>query len=254
MTVAFAGAGNMGGALVERLCEAGWPLTVCDIDPLRQQQALAARYEAIQQEANAIRQTQGSDVAQAYAAAAEKALQAQSEIEQQIAEAEKNKDAGKAEYLRGVLALQKAADDDELNMIKTKGSAIAAAQQKQYSDEEAAYEAHLDRIGATYERKIAKLPGLKTTLGAGGGASGLPAPSDIASRGETPGAPTGGAASNQVQAVADVATPAAVDAQTSRLEGAINAVHESINEAIGAIGAVERAVGALKNNKAFANG
>ncbi|MDM7943157.1 MAG: NAD(P)-dependent oxidoreductase [Hydrogenophaga sp.] len=42
MTVAFIGAGNMGGALVERLCEAHWPVTVCDIDPLRQQQALAA--------------------------------------------------------------------------------------------------------------------------------------------------------------------------------------------------------------------
>jgi putative dehydrogenase len=42
MTVAFVGAGNMGGALVERLCEAGWPVTVCDMDPLRQQQALNA--------------------------------------------------------------------------------------------------------------------------------------------------------------------------------------------------------------------
>ena len=104
------------------------------------------------------------------------------------------------------------------------------------------------------ERKVAKLPGLKTALGSGAGASGLPNPATLGGQGETPGAPTGGAASNQVQAVADVATPAAVDAQTSRLEGAINAVHESINEAIGAIGAVERAVGALKNNKAFANG
>lgn len=42
MTVAFVGAGNMGGALVERLCEAQWPVTVCDTDPLRQKQALAA--------------------------------------------------------------------------------------------------------------------------------------------------------------------------------------------------------------------
>ncbi len=42
MTVAFVGAGNMGGALVERLCEAHWAVTVCDTDPLRQQQALAA--------------------------------------------------------------------------------------------------------------------------------------------------------------------------------------------------------------------
>ncbi|MDP2018988.1 NAD(P)-dependent oxidoreductase [Hydrogenophaga sp.] len=42
MTVAFIGAGNMGGALVVRLCEAHWSVTVCDTDPLRQQQALAA--------------------------------------------------------------------------------------------------------------------------------------------------------------------------------------------------------------------
>ncbi|MES2841472.1 MAG: NAD(P)-dependent oxidoreductase [Pseudomonadota bacterium] len=42
MTVAFVGAGNMGGALVQRLCEAHWAVTVCDTDPLRQQQALAA--------------------------------------------------------------------------------------------------------------------------------------------------------------------------------------------------------------------
>lgn len=42
MTVALIGAGNMGGALVERLCEAQWAVTVCDIDPLRQRQALAA--------------------------------------------------------------------------------------------------------------------------------------------------------------------------------------------------------------------
>jgi putative dehydrogenase len=40
--VAVVGAGNMGGAMVQRLREAGWPVAVCDIDPARQQQALAA--------------------------------------------------------------------------------------------------------------------------------------------------------------------------------------------------------------------
>jgi putative dehydrogenase len=40
--VAVVGAGNMGGAMVERLREAGWPVAVCDIDPARQRQALAA--------------------------------------------------------------------------------------------------------------------------------------------------------------------------------------------------------------------
>jgi 3-hydroxyisobutyrate dehydrogenase-like beta-hydroxyacid dehydrogenase len=41
-SVAVVGAGNMGRAMVERLCEQGWAVVVCDIDPLRQQQALAA--------------------------------------------------------------------------------------------------------------------------------------------------------------------------------------------------------------------
>lgn len=40
--VGVIGAGNMGGAMVERLREAGWPVTVCDIDPVRQRQAAAA--------------------------------------------------------------------------------------------------------------------------------------------------------------------------------------------------------------------
>mgnify|MGYP003599132805 CR=1 FL=1 len=40
--VAVVGAGNMGGAMVARLCELGWSVVVCDIDPLRQQQALEA--------------------------------------------------------------------------------------------------------------------------------------------------------------------------------------------------------------------
>ena len=37
--VAVIGAGNMGGAMLARLCEAGWTVAVCDVDP--QQQAVA---------------------------------------------------------------------------------------------------------------------------------------------------------------------------------------------------------------------
>lgn len=40
--VAFVGAGNMGGAMAARLCERGWQVVVCDIDPARQQAAKAA--------------------------------------------------------------------------------------------------------------------------------------------------------------------------------------------------------------------
>ncbi len=45
MRVAVIGAGNMGGAMAERLCVQGWSVVVCDMDPLRQQQALAAGAE-----------------------------------------------------------------------------------------------------------------------------------------------------------------------------------------------------------------
>jgi len=44
-SVAIIGTGNMGGAMVERLREQGWPVVVCDTDPVRQQQALAAGAE-----------------------------------------------------------------------------------------------------------------------------------------------------------------------------------------------------------------
>ena len=39
--VAVIGAGNMGGAMLARLCEAGWAVSVCDLDPARQAQAVA---------------------------------------------------------------------------------------------------------------------------------------------------------------------------------------------------------------------
>lgn len=40
--VGVVGAGNMGGAMVERLREQGWSVAVCDVDPARQQQAARA--------------------------------------------------------------------------------------------------------------------------------------------------------------------------------------------------------------------
>jgi L-threonate 2-dehydrogenase len=41
-SVALVGAGNMGGAMVARLCEKGWSVTVCDIDPACQRAARSA--------------------------------------------------------------------------------------------------------------------------------------------------------------------------------------------------------------------
>ena len=39
-SVAVVGAGNMGSAIVARLCELGWAVVVCDINPARQREAL----------------------------------------------------------------------------------------------------------------------------------------------------------------------------------------------------------------------
>lgn len=233
-------------------------LSLANVTDAAQQKALAARYEAIQQEANAIKESQGADVAQAYAAAAEKALQAQSEIEQQIADAEKNKDSGRAEYLKGVLALQKAADDEELNAIKTKGSAIEAERQKQYDAEEAAYAAHLERIGVIYERKVAAIPGLKTTLGSGGGgaAGSLPSPATVAQ------AQAGGTASptsaaptkTGAQPVEDVATPPAIDALGALINGLLSGVRDDLKSLDKRLGEVDRSVKDLKRSGTFVGG
>ncbi|MEX1167127.1 MAG: NAD(P)-dependent oxidoreductase, partial [Hydrogenophaga sp.] len=50
---AVVGAGNMGGAMVARLCERGWAVTVCDTDPARQAQARAAGASLVQTPAEA---------------------------------------------------------------------------------------------------------------------------------------------------------------------------------------------------------
>lgn len=216
------------------------------------QKALAARYEAIQQEANAIKQSQGADVAQAYAAAAEKALQQQSQLEQQIADAKKSKDPAKAEFLTGILAMQKAADDEELAAIKAKGSAIEAERQKQYANEEADFAAHLDRIGTVYERKTAALPGLKTALGSGGGGA-LPSPASVAqAQAGGPGVPTSAAPTKSgAQPVEDVSTPPAVDALGGLLGGKLDGLGGKLDAIVGRLSAVEGAVRDLKRNGAF---
>lgn len=232
--------------------------SLANVTDAAQQKALAARYEAIQQEANAIKQSQGADVAQAYAAAAEKALQAQSEIEQQIAEANKNKDSGKAEYLTGLLAMQKQADDEELNAIKTKGSAIQAEQNKRYADEEADFAAHLDRIGTIYERKVAALPGLKTTLGSGGagGAGSLPSPAAVAqAQAGGPASPTSAAPTKSgATPVEDVATPPAIDALGALINGLLSGVRDDLKDLNKRIAEVDRSVRDLKRSGAYAGG
>lgn len=52
-SVAVVGAGNMGGAMVARLCEQGWAVSVCDVDPVRQGQASVAGAQVVESPAEA---------------------------------------------------------------------------------------------------------------------------------------------------------------------------------------------------------
>ena len=60
--VSVVGAGNMGGAMVARLCDKGWAVAVCDIDLLRQRQAQAAGARLCQTPAEAAAALGATDV------------------------------------------------------------------------------------------------------------------------------------------------------------------------------------------------
>lgn len=60
--VAIIGAGNMGGAMAARLCEQGWSVTVCDLDPVRQAQAKAAGARLVERPAEAAAALGAGDV------------------------------------------------------------------------------------------------------------------------------------------------------------------------------------------------
>lgn len=214
-------------------------------DGLRQQ--LAARYEAIQQQTAQIAQEKGADAAQAYEEAATAALDRQTQLEQEISQALKD-DPARAEYLKGVLELQKNADDNRLRQIIESGSAIANEQAAQYAAEEASFSGHVDRLETLAERK-------RVALGGAPGATLPPATSPVgatpvpsAAQPTTP-TPTP-AASGKPTPVVDLSTPAAVDAQTSRLESAIRENTSAVQRVAERVSAVEGAVRSLKQSRA----
>lgn len=199
------------------------------------QQALSAKYEAAVQEANKIAQESGADAADAYLNAAQQAIDEESGLEQKIAEAEKDGDAARAEYYRGVLALRQAANKNELDAIRNHGSDIASETAARYAEEERQYAEHLDKMLATYNEKVGKI--------AGGGAGVLPpAPGVPAAPGTArpvAAAPAGSAAPAPVkdeaaaQATAD--GWAAMQDRLSAIEAAVNGLAPHIDGTTGAV-------------------
>lgn len=232
---------------------ASFYLSLADIEDAGVQQALSAKFEEASAKAAEIAATTGPDAAEAYMDAATKAIESQASIQQQIDEANKKGDGARAEFLTGVLAQQVAADQKRLDNVIAAGSAINNAQLAAWAQEEQGYGEHLDRMLATYQQKTGgKLipgiapPGALGGTGSGGGSSSATAalPAGATS---TPSAAT-------AQPVVDIATPAAVDQQTGALLGALAGLKAEVASVRDAISAVERAVGGLKQDRAFASG
>lgn len=217
---------------------AGFYASLANIDDNALRQDLSARYEQAAAAAAQIAQTQGADAAQAYLEASQKAIEGEAAIQGQIADAKKAGNDGQAAYLEGVLKLQQAANAEELRQIQEKGSAIAAEQAAQYAQAEQQYAEHLERMGGIAAAKGVTLA--STLPGATGGTSG--------------GAPSAATVAGKPTAVVDIATPAAVDAQTGRLEGKLSEVVAELQAVKSEVAAVKNAVNNSRQSRATAGG
>lgn len=227
-------------------------LGLADIEDNAVRQGLAAKFEAANAEAARIAQEQGADAAAEYLTAAQRAIESESAIEQKIAEALAKGDTGTAEYLQGVLKLRQEANAAELQAIRDKGSALAAEQAQQYAAAEAQYAEHLAKLDALAQEKGVTLGQtlLPNATTAGAAAAGV---TTGTAAGVTP-ATGATAAAGQVQAVEDVATPGAIDAQTGRLEARLNALIAVAESAVREIGSLRGAIEGLKRSGATASG
>lgn len=231
---------------------AGFYQNLGNIEDQALRQQLSAQYEQAAQEAQRIAQEQGADAAQAYLEASRRAIEAQGQLQEEIAAAEAEGDTSKAEYYRGLLALQQAADAEELRQIQAQGSQVAAAEAQQYADAEARYIEHLERMGAAYDRKFGNAPpGLAPPPPASAGAGSTAGTASAAPTGAAPGAATGAGAATLVVAPDVVG---AVDAGLGRLEAKVGAVVEGLAAVERRTGAVESAVRSLKSSGMTANG
>jgi hypothetical protein len=120
------------------------------------QQAMSAQYEAAFLEAEQIAKTKGADVADAFLKAKEAQILAQGKRTAEIAKAEEEGDAGKAEYLRGVDAKYKAAEERRLAAIAAGDDSVAAQRDKALAEEGDKYAAAQDKLAESSERSEAR--------------------------------------------------------------------------------------------------
>lgn len=115
-------------------------------------QAASQQYEAASQEAGRIAQEKGADVAEKYMSAQEQIISARAKRLADIEKAEKDKDTGKAEYLKGVDNEYKKAEDARLARIQEGEGSVAAERQKQLDDAAAKEADAQDKISLAADR------------------------------------------------------------------------------------------------------
>lgn len=124
-------------------------------------QAASAAYEAASVEAGKIAQEKGADVANKYMDAQEQVISARAKRADAIEQASNKKDKqaydpDKAEYLKGVDAEYRKAEDAKLARIKEGGGSLEAEHQKQLDDAAAKEADALDKIGLASDRASEK--------------------------------------------------------------------------------------------------
>ncbi|MCC7267059.1 MAG: hypothetical protein IT546_06925, partial [Caulobacteraceae bacterium] len=207
---------------------------------------LSAKYEQAVQQAQEIARTKGADVADEFLAAQQQSIRDQADLQAEIADAEKNKDAGKAEYYRGLLKLQQEADAERLRQITESGDSLLAQQEAQYTEEELAYAKHLDELAETYRQKTADLgPGFAATLGSPP-PTGSPAAAGTAPVDTTAAPATTAPVPQGATLVSDPNVASAVEAGLGRLEGRVGDLEAKLGDVVSAVEGVERAVKNIK--------
>jgi hypothetical protein len=119
-------------------------------------QAASAQYEQASIEAGKIAETQGADVAEKYMDAQERIISARAKRLAEIEKAEKDKDSGRAEYLRGVDAEYKKAEDAKLARIKEGEGSLSSERDKQLAESAAKEQDAQDKIGLAADRAAEK--------------------------------------------------------------------------------------------------
>lgn len=218
--------------------------------------AASAAYEAASIEAGKIAATHGADVADKYMSAQEQIIGARAKRLSDIEKAEKDKDKGKAEYLRGVDAEYKKAEDAKLARIQEGEGSIASERQKQLDDAAAKEADAQDKIGLSADRAAEKkilasqrsgamvdqekikVDGLKTSydaLGVAGTRAGItPAAGSPAGAPNAAGTPPAAATAPE-SAPADNPVVAALNAAAAVIVAALSSVERAERDTGGAV-------------------